>query len=399
MVLRNFIHYFEACARCANSQSTRQVITPPQYLLNALIIFCLLFSHPGAGASDKTEHKLKKITEKIQTLDKKSSKQQGALGKLESQIETLERKISSTAQSKSELQQKLSEQKKHINNIEEEYDKTKKSIGRHQRLLAGHLRAQHRLGFKPGYSVLNLTEPGHNSLNQAWFNYLQNARKDSLLELQTQSLELKTLEQKQQQAVNRLKNLKDDLDSHNDRLAKQKKQRTQTVSKLTRRLKTTQHELKQLKQNQAKLNKVLKELRKTLADPAFSVQGKVAFAKLRGKLPWPVKGKINKAKDSKGVRITTASGLSVRAISAGRIVYADWLRGFGLLTIIDHGEGYMSLYGNNESLYKQVGDWVDPGTVISTTGNSGGRQTSGLYFEIRHKSVRLSTKKWCKKTS
>jgi septal ring factor EnvC (AmiA/AmiB activator) len=86
----------------------------------------------------------------------------------------------------------------------------------------------------------------------------------------------------------------------------------------------------------------------------------------------------------------------VRAISHGRIAFSDWLRGFGLLTIIDHGNGYMSLYGGNQSLYKEVGDWVESGEVIASVGNSGGRKDSALYFEIRHDGKPVNPLKWCR---
>lgn len=363
-----------------------------------LIIGSLIFSQSSARTSGEIKDELKEITNKIQTLDKKNTRQKGTLGKLESQIEMLERKISSTAQSKSELQQKFTAQKRELNTIEAEYNQTQQGIHQHQRLLAGHLRALHRFGYKPGFDLIGPGNTSHSSLTQAWFHYLQQARRSAISELNIQSQNLKNISKKQEFALNKLKLLENSLETHNKQLSKQKKQRAKTVGKLAGQLKTTQQELEQLRQNRTKLNKILKKLRKTLADPAFSVQGKVAFAKLRGKLPWPVKGKVSTAQSSKGVRIKTASGLPVQAISAGRIVYADWLRGFGLLTIIDHGSGYMSLYGHNESLYKQVGDWVDPGTVISTTGNSGGQQSSGLYFEIRHNSEPLSAKKWCKNT-
>ncbi|HID82476.1 MAG TPA: hypothetical protein EYH06_13895 [Chromatiales bacterium] len=362
------------------------------------IICGLIVAQANARTSGEIKDELKEITDKIQTLDKKNTKQRSALGKLESQIETLERKISNTARSKSELQQKLTAQQQKLKTIEAEYSRTQQSINHHQRLLASHLRALHRLNYKPGFELLDRGNTVHNNLTRTWFQYLQQARRKAISELSLQSQNLKNISKKQASTLNQLKFLERDLELHTRRLAKQKKQRAETVSKLASQLKTTQGELEQLRQNQAKLNKVLKKLRKTLADPAFSVQGKVAFAKLRGKLPWPIKGKVSTVQDSKGVRIKANSGLPVHAISAGRIVYADWLRGFGLLTIIDHGSGYMSLYGHNESLYKQVGDWVDPGTVISTTGNSGGQQSSGLYFEIRHNSKPLSTKKWCKNT-
>ena len=99
----------------------------------------------------------------------------------------------------------------------------------------------------------------------------------------------------------------------------------------------------------------------------------------------------------KGLFVRTSSGQAVKAIAAGQVVFADWLRGFGNLLIIDHGKGYMSLYGNNESLHKQVGDILRGGDTIAVVGNSGGNDISGLYFELRHKSKPLDPIKWLTK--
>jgi septal ring factor EnvC (AmiA/AmiB activator) len=98
----------------------------------------------------------------------------------------------------------------------------------------------------------------------------------------------------------------------------------------------------------------------------------------------------------KGLFIRAAQGTAVKAIAAGQVVFAEWLRGFGNLIIVDHGEGYMSLYSNNESLYKQVGERVQPGDALATVGNSGGQPDTGLYFEMRHQSRPVNPLLWVK---
>ena len=98
-----------------------------------------------------------------------------------------------------------------------------------------------------------------------------------------------------------------------------------------------------------------------------------------------------------GVTIPAKAGTTVQAIHHGRVVYADWLRGSGLLLIIDHGDGYMSLYAHNQSLLRDVGEWVSAGTAISTVGNSGGQERDGLYFEVRHEGKPVDPSRWCKR--
>jgi len=134
-----------------------------------------------------------------------------------------------------------------------------------------------------------------------------------------------------------------------------------------------------------------------------SVPGGKPFPELKGDLRLPVKGELTNRYGSprvdggttwKGLFIRSQEGEPVRAIAPGRVVYADWLRGFGNLLILDHGEGYMSLYGNNETLLKQVGDAVKGGDVVASVGNSGGNPDSGVYFELRHKGSPLDPLNW-----
>jgi len=129
------------------------------------------------------------------------------------------------------------------------------------------------------------------------------------------------------------------------------------------------------------------------------------FAKLRGQLAWPVDGKVDKLFGRQkrpsnllwqGIMIYAPAGNHVRAVSHGRVAFADWFRGFGYLIIIDHGNSYLSLYGHNESLFKSAGEWVESGDIIGSIGSSGGQQKPGLYFEIRKKGKPQNPTRWCK---
>jgi len=140
-----------------------------------------------------------------------------------------------------------------------------------------------------------------------------------------------------------------------------------------------------------------------LADIPPSPSDNATFSSQRGLLPWPIDGPfISKFGSPRkgdlkwnGVLIKAPYGRPVRAISHGRVAFSDWLQGFGFITIINHDDGYMSLYGHNESLFKQAGDWVTAGEVIASTGDSGGQPVSGLYFEIRERGKPVNPTKWC----
>ena len=131
-----------------------------------------------------------------------------------------------------------------------------------------------------------------------------------------------------------------------------------------------------------------------------------AFGKLKGKLHWPTQGRVqdnfgkNRASGRKltnGVLIQADEGREVRSVAQGRVAYADWLRGYGMLLILDHGDGYMSLYGHNQAIYKELGEWVQAGEVIATVGKSGGENQSSLYFEIRHNGKPDNPLRWCRR--
>jgi septal ring factor EnvC (AmiA/AmiB activator) len=152
----------------------------------------------------------------------------------------------------------------------------------------------------------------------------------------------------------------------------------------------------------------VRELRRALERiDKFPTDSKDAFARLRGKLAWPVAGRLvasfgqTRAGGVKwdGVLLAGTQGTPVRAVYHGRVVYADWLSGLGLLTIIDHGDGYLSLYGHNERLYKEVGERVTAGDTIATLGDSGGRPRPELYFEIRKAGKPVDPRPWFKSSS
>ena len=177
------------------------------------------------------------------------------------------------------------------------------------------------------------------------------------------------------------------------------------INNLQKYITSQDKELQNLQTNEEELTELLIELRKSLKT-AEMYEELTPFNTLRGKLNWPVDGKIiteygSVKKDGKllwnGVKITAKSGEDVNAISAGKVVFADWFRNMGLLTIIDHGDGYMSLYGYNERLLKKAGGFVRAGEQIAIVGDTGGQTQTALYFEIRQQGNHLDPALWCKR--
>jgi septal ring factor EnvC (AmiA/AmiB activator) len=197
-------------------------------------------------------------------------------------------------------------------------------------------------------------------------------------------------------------------------LEKEQHTRQLMLVKISKQLRQQRREISHLQHDENRLAQLVDKLTKMLAQPKSKslfrndnlpdnhFDGN-PFDQLKGLLTLPVRGEVTNRfgaprSDSsvrwKGLFLKASSGQIVKAIASGQVVFADWLRGFGNLLIIDHGKGYMSLYGNNETLYKQVGDVLRGGDTIATVGNSGGNEDFGLYFELRHESKPLDPMKW-----
>jgi septal ring factor EnvC (AmiA/AmiB activator) len=187
-------------------------------------------------------------------------------------------------------------------------------------------------------------------------------------------------------------------------LQQSRRERNQLLAELNRDIQNTELRLAQLKEDEQSLQELVKRLGRALAKIP-SPRGSVRFAQLKGRLSLPAAGAITAHFGTprhvgqlkwQGIVINAANGTDVKAVAPGRVVFADWLRGFGLLIILDHGDGYMSLYGYNQDLHKNVGDAVSAGEVIATVGNNGNHNQSGLYFELRHLGTPINPLHWCK---
>jgi septal ring factor EnvC (AmiA/AmiB activator) len=185
---------------------------------------------------------------------------------------------------------------------------------------------------------------------------------------------------------------------------KQRRQRKELLAELGKKIKNQENTLTDLETSRGRIENLLKSLGELLADIPTSPSETRPFVSLKGKLPWPVNGpfmgSFGQPKNYgnlkwNGVLIQAELGTPVHVVSHGRVAFADWLQGFGFIIIIDHGEGYMSLYGHNESLFKQTGDWVQANEVIATAGDSGGQLLTGVYFEIRSRGKPVDPSKWC----
>ncbi|CDR93224.1 murein hydrolase activator EnvC [Pseudomonas sp. GD03721] len=372
---------------------------------------------------------LKKLLEKLQ--QEKSGVQQ-QLKKTETEMGDLEGQVR-------ELQRELKDSEQEIRRLDQEKKKLQSARTEQQRLIAIQARAAYQSGRQEYVKLLlNQQNPEKFSRTLTYYDYLSQARLEQLAAFNETLRQLANVEQEILGHQNQLQAQKAELDQRHAQLAEARKERQQALAKLNRDFASRDQRLKARQQEQAELGRVLKTIEETLARQAREAEearkralaaqqarpgtpasapasgplvstGAVyggPFASARGKLPWPVDGRLvarygtPRGGDARtkwdGVLIGAPAGTQVRAVHGGRVVFADWLRGAGLLVILDHGNGYLSLYGHNQSLLKNAGDVVKAGDPIATVGSSGGQEASALYFAIRQNGRPSDPAQWCR---
>jgi septal ring factor EnvC (AmiA/AmiB activator) len=246
--------------------------------------------------------------------------------------------------------------------------------------------------------LLDDRDPNQAVRDLEYYEYIARSRAAWLNTLRSNLAQMDGLSRQAQQKSAEVAALEREGASQRRDLEQDRRARQQMLVKISARLKLQNREIGRLQRNEARLSQLVEKLAQL-----FDRSNSSPFESLRGKLAPPVEGRISnkfgaRRPDStvpwKGWFLRASRGQEVHAIASGRVVFADWLRGFGNLLIIDHGKGYMSLYGNNETLYKEVGDTLRGGDVVATVGNSGGNEDYGLYFELRHEGNPLDPARW-----
>lgn len=188
-------------------------------------------------------------------------------------------------------------------------------------------------------------------------------------------------------------------------LAAERGQRRQLLAELEGRFRDTRSRLTALGRDETALIALLERLRDLFADIPLQIDATAPFASRAGNLPWPLPGKLRTGfgrplpdgRPSSGWLLEAQPGQEVRAVAHGRVAFADWLKGFGLIAIVDHGDGYMSLYANNDALLRAAGDWVGAGETIAIAGTSGGSAGPSLYFELRRNGRPVDPVRWLRR--
>ena len=269
--------------------------------------------------------------------------------------------------------------------------------------LAARLRSAYMIGRQEQLKLLlNQSNPASLGRTLTYYGYFARERSSKISTIESQVARLQQLVAEIDEQSAQLKTLESDTNREMSALEQARAERADALGALTKQVASGSRELADLKREEQAVESLVADLARVLQD--FPVDATQSFAAMRGKLPWPVQGRVTAryqephGSSTPGIRwngdmIEAARGAKVRAAYFGRVVYADWLQGLGLLLIIGHGGGFMTLYGHAEVLYKSVGDWVAPGDVIAALSEGDGAAPQ-LYFEIREGRKAVDPKLW-----
>ncbi|ORU92103.1 MAG: peptidase M23 [Cycloclasticus sp. symbiont of Poecilosclerida sp. N] len=371
----------------------------------AASVFLLLLS-TLLIASPQSEQKkqLDALRDRMQQVEKTLRLKQRTQTQEEKQLRQIDKRLNASSKKLHVLNKKLAVTRKNINGLHVEQKVLKKGINKQKSLLGKQMKSAYLMGQQQRVKMLlNQEEPDRMSRVMQYYDYFNQARLKSVKQLESDIAVLLLVEEKLAGKQHELTSFVSAKRLENETLAKAKKQRKAALSQLNRQIKTSSQELAELKENEKRLTNLLASIQQAVNNIPVPTQASKPFRVLKGKMNWPTKGRILKRFGSArksgrydGVVISANEGAAIRSISNGRVVYADWLRGYGLLMIIDHGANYMSLYAFNEGLYKEAGDWVRRDETIGTVGVSGGQNKAGLYFSIRKNGKPVNPVHWCK---
>ena len=381
------------------------------------LVICALGAQPLRAQEPDQQHaaqeaqakqKLDQVRNEIHRISDEQKAASAQKNEVSNALRDQELKVAAAAKELRVADQKLSAQQGKLDQLLAQRDALDAKLKDQRAGLAALLRSAYAMGRGEELKLL-LAQEHIDTIGRMlqYYRYFEHAR---VGEIQALLKDLDALAQVQraiETETAELTHARDTRAAEQQRLEAERSERARVLGELDATLKDRQARLAALGKDEKSLVDLLEKLRDIFADIPKQIAGAEPFALLRGHLAWPVHGKLvslsgtgdEGERESHGVLIAAPGGSEVHAVSHGRVVFADWLRGFGLLLIVDHSDGYLSLYGYNESLLKEVGDWVDAGEVVATSGVSGGRNTPGLYFELRFQGKAVDPKAWLRPSS
>ena len=354
------------------------------------------------AAQRSEETALEAVREEINTLERRLTRQHVERDAGYRALRSAELEISASASELGVIREGLGAQRARSRALEQETLAARERLAGERQALAEQVRASYLAGHQEMLKLmLNQEDPARLGRMMVYYDYLNRARSERVNAVTAEIANLAELARASERAARELADLEAAQTRELETLGRARDERRQLITRIEQDIAQAGNEIHRLREEEERLAQLVAELEALLE--GFPVDPDVRFGSIDGKLPWPVRGTlINDYGDDRGggqmrwngFVVAAPAGTPVRAVYHGRVAYADWLPGLGLLVIVDHGEGYMSLYGHNEAILKESGEWVTPGEVIAQVGDSGGQAQPALYFEIRRDGEPVDPRPW-----
>jgi murein hydrolase activator len=382
-------------------------------LLGALLITA--FPPPHAAAASRTAHtrshgdagqaraQLEAVRNQIARITRQVSRGQAERDRLTRQLRATEESVGKAQAALDGLRQQREAGAARRTELESQRRQLESDLADNRGALATQLRAAYLIGREePLKLLLNQRDPAEAGRMFVYYSYFGRARALQIHSIEADLERIGQLDAQLQSQDSKLASLQQQQQTQVSALQQARSHRMQVLASISAETQTRAERLARLRRQQSGLESLLAQLRRATVSLPPEDFGNSPFARLRGRLPRPVAGRIVEGYGQvragglrwQGDLFATQRGAPVRAVSQGRVVYADWLAGLGLLIIIDHGGGYMSLYGHNDRLYESVGQHVAAGQTIAQAGDSGGSARPELYFEIRKQGKPVDPRPW-----
>jgi len=375
--------------------------------LGAAVVVAALLGWSLAAAQDRrqSEAELSAVRKEIKALQEKVARETTRRDEGTRALRASEVEIAAATHKLAEVSGNVRTQEKTRRELEVQTASANRRLGAEKDALARQVRSSYMAG-REELTKLLLSQESPAALGRmlVYFDYYNRARSARIAAVAGELAKLAELDAERARVQAELTALAETQAQEVAALEKSRDERRTLVAKLDGEIRDGNAAVTKLRNEEQRLADLVKRLSEVMA--GFPVDTDEPFAKSKGKLAWPVQGRL--AGDYgqprgagpvkwNGVLLEAAAGTTVRAIHRGRVAFADWLQGLGLLVIVDHGGGYMSLYGHNEALLKESGDWVEPGEPIAQVGDTGGQARPGLYFEIRSNGEPVNPNAWMAK--
>lgn len=406
--------------------------------LAVLVIGAVTLAHAAPKITERTRQKQAaeseraELRKKLSSLKKEITRTESAKEQAADTLAESEQAISDANRSLRELNREQADTEARLKDLAKEQGSLETTISAQQKKLARLLRDQYVSGNEDRMKLL-LSGDNPNRINREmqYMSYISQAQARLIASLRTNLQTVEANREETENARQELDEIVQERRAHKGMLEKEKAKRARLLAQLSGKLTAQRKEAGRLERNQKRLSNLVDRLTRLIEEQKKAAAAKPkqprvakrtaggkqaplqvdqvpepvadgAFARMRGRMRLPVKGSVTTrygarradGPSSKGLFISAAEGAEVRAVANGKVVFADWLRGFGNMIIVDHGSQYMTIYSNANSLFKHVGDAVRAGDVIAGAGNSGGNEQTGLYFEMRHQGRAFNPLDW-----